>query len=257
MLKPIIISDLDGTLLNSKGRISPSTQNCISRWMAQGGHFIVATGRHYLNVKCLFNEWTHKPHLITSNGAMINDNLTLPIDECLLSNIGDMVTLATHYRAHFSVFTEDGWYITERNAMVDAYEFEARLSKIDEFSRLRAFKALFYGEQTTLNYLQQYLQQNYSDLHIVQSDFHWLEVQRTGINKFSALQKLLSSHNLSSLQTISFGDGLNDLELLSGCTQGVLMGNAMPELKALLSELPVTLSNDEDGVKVYIDNLLS
>lgn len=257
MFNPIIISDLDGTLLNSRGCVSPSTQESISRWMGKGGKFIVATGRHYLNVKCLFNSWAHKPHLITSNGAMINDNLTLPINECLLSNIGDMVTLAAHYRVHFSVFTEAGWHITERNAMVDAYEFEAKLTKINEFSRLQAFKALFHGEQPTLTNLQQHLQSKYSDLHIVQSDAHWLEVQRKGINKFGALQRLLSSLNLSSMPTISFGDGLNDLELLSGCTQGVLMDNAMPALKALLPDLPVTLSNNEDGVRVYIEKFLS
>jgi hydroxymethylpyrimidine pyrophosphatase-like HAD family hydrolase len=56
-------------------------------------------------------------------------------------------------------------------------------------------------------------------------------------------------------QVVAFGDGLNDREMLSWAGLGVAMGNADPATKSVADE--VTASNDEDGVAVVVERLLS
>lgn len=256
MQKPIIISDLDGTLLTSAKCIPQATQRWIEGWLAGGGQFVIATGRHYHNIKHLFDHYPIRPHLITANGAMINNRLTLSADASQVHNLAEMNELAHQYQLHFSVFTQAGWHITSINDMVSAHDFKAIMTDDADFFRLQAFKGLFYGCPITLKTLERHLEKHFPHLQAVRSDPHWLEIQRIGINKFSALQDLLTQLNLTKHPTLAFGDGLNDAELLSGCTQGVLMGNAMPELKAMLPELSITLSNDHEGVRTYLEATL-
>lgn len=255
MRKPIIISDLDGTLLTSTKCIPRASRRWIDHWLAQGGQFVIATGRHYRNIVTLFDACPTPPHLISANGAMINNRLTRPLKDCQVHHLDELDELAQHHRVHFSVFTNAGWHVTSRNAMVNAHDFEAIMTGHADFLRLPAFKGLFYGCPAELQALQHHLSRHFSHLQAVRSDPHWLEIQCQGINKFSALQTLLGQLGLTQHPTLAFGDGLNDVELLAGCSQGVIMGNAMPELRAALPTLPVTLSNDLEGVRVYLESM--
>ena len=60
--------------------------------------------------------------------------------------------------------------------------------------------------------------------------------------------------HISPRQTLAFGDGGNDEELLAAAGTGVAMGNAIERIKALADD--VTLSNEEDGVADYIERRL-
>ena len=51
----------------------------------------------------------------------------------------------------------------------------------------------------------------------------------------------------------AFGDMPNDLPLLSWAGRSVAMGNAHPAVREIADE--VTLTNDEDGVAVYLEKL--
>ena len=53
-------------------------------------------------------------------------------------------------------------------------------------------------------------------------------------------------------QTISFGDGYNDENMLASSSKGLVMGNAPDSLKAKLSHLEVISTNDNEGVANYI-----
>ena len=54
---------------------------------------------------------------------------------------------------------------------------------------------------------------------------------------------------------MTFGDNVNDVEMLSWAGRGVAIGNATPEALAAADE--VTLTNDQDGVALVIEQLLS
>jgi len=51
---------------------------------------------------------------------------------------------------------------------------------------------------------------------------------------------------------IAFGDGMNDLEMLSMSGKGCLMENAFPRLKSALPDSEVIGSNADDAVAHYL-----
>ncbi|MBP5654360.1 MAG: HAD hydrolase family protein [Clostridiales bacterium] len=54
---------------------------------------------------------------------------------------------------------------------------------------------------------------------------------------------------------VSFGDDDNDIDMLKMCGQGIAVANAVPAVLDIADS--VTLSNDEDGVALWIrQNLL-
>jgi len=55
-------------------------------------------------------------------------------------------------------------------------------------------------------------------------------------------------------QTFAFGDARNDHEMIEWAATGVAMGNAFAETKAIANV--VTATNDEDGVAVFVEQLL-
>ena len=65
----VVVSDLDGTLLNNQHQISPHTRRTLHRLTAEGIRFIVATGRHHIDVQGIRNALGLEIFLITANGV--------------------------------------------------------------------------------------------------------------------------------------------------------------------------------------------
>lgn len=72
-MKYKLVSDMDGTLLNSEHAISEYTKNIISKVMDKGVKFIIATGRPYEMLKFFRDSLGLESFLVTSNGAIVHD----------------------------------------------------------------------------------------------------------------------------------------------------------------------------------------
>ena len=80
-----------------------------------------------------------------------------------------------------------------------------------------------------------------------------LEIMNKGISKGSAITDiLLPKFGIETEEVISFGDGLNDYEMLDVVGEGLLMGNCNPRLKELLPNNKVIGRNDENGGAEYL-----
>jgi hydroxymethylpyrimidine pyrophosphatase-like HAD family hydrolase len=78
-------------------------------------------------------------------------------------------------------------------------------------------------------------------------------VNLSNSNKAVGLTKLLERFGIAPDEAVAFGDGLNDMEMLSLVGMGVAMGNARDELKQVADM--VTLSAEEDGVRYGLKRL--
>ena len=83
----------------------------------------------------------------------------------------------------------------------------------------------------------------------------WLVINPKGVNKANTLKELGRIENISLDEIISFGDGLNDLEVIDGVGLGVAMGNALDEIKDKSKE--VTDSNNNDGIVKFLEEKLN
>lgn len=72
------------------------------------------------------------------------------------------------------------------------------------------------------------------------------EMSIPGVHKASAIELLLAHAGIGREDTIAYGDGHNDLEMITFVQTGVAMGNALPGLKAAADV--ITGGPDEDGI---------
>jgi len=71
--KIIMLSDLDGTLLDSNSKVSVENQQAIKAFIAQGGHFGIATGRSQLNAVAFLDHVEINTPCILYNGCALYD----------------------------------------------------------------------------------------------------------------------------------------------------------------------------------------
>lgn len=67
-----------------------------------------------------------------------------------------------------------------------------------------------------------------------------------GIHKASGIDEILKIYGIGLDQTMAFGDGDNDIEMIEHCRIGIAMGNSIDELKKVADH--VTSDIDEDGL---------
>lgn len=79
------------------------------------------------------------------------------------------------------------------------------------------------------------------------------EITQAGINKAYGMEKLLTYLGKTREDAIAFGDGPNDLEMLSYAGIGVAMGNADDSVKEKADM--VTARIDEDGIFLALRKL--
>ncbi|EGX61640.1 hydrolase [Streptomyces zinciresistens K42] len=82
-----------------------------------------------------------------------------------------------------------------------------------------------------------------------------VELQPCGITKATGLALAAEHLGLGAHETIAFGDMPNDIPMFDWAARGVAMANAHPELKAVADA--ITLSNEDDGIAVVLEQLLA
>ena len=100
----------------------------------------------------------------------------------------------------------------------------------------------------------EFLRTNYSDLVTCRNwdgdNKNIIEVFKNDTNKATAIEKLATYFNIEQKDIVAFGDGDNDIEMLTYAGVGVAMENAIDKLKEVANH--VTKTNKESGVAHYI-----
>jgi Cof subfamily protein (haloacid dehalogenase superfamily) len=86
-------------------------------------------------------------------------------------------------------------------------------------------------------------------------DLAILDLMPVGVTKGRSLEKLAARLGVERNETMAIGDNWNDVDMLEWAGQGVIMGNAAQELRAMAQtrgwmQAP---SNNEDGVAVMLE----
>lgn len=79
------------------------------------------------------------------------------------------------------------------------------------------------------------------------------ELVQKGISKAVGMHRILEYYGASAEDSIAFGDGANDIEIIREAGTGVAMGNASPELKSVADY--VTRDILDDGISSALEHL--
>jgi len=261
----VIITDLDGTLLNNNHQVSEFTKTVFRKLSEENYLIIVATGRHHLDAIPLLKNLGCPFYLVTSNGGRIHS----PEKDLLFSfdikseSIKSILDLDIGPEFTTVLFQENVWLSNKVNEKLNSFQEEMNYpNEIVDFENvtdLSAIKLFFTHDQHhKLQELKDRIMEDHSDeFHYAFSLPFCLEFMDKSVDKSFAIAKILAIENYSFDEAIAFGDGFNDEKMLLSAGKSLIMQNAVESLKTKLPHIEVISSNDKDGVAKYLANFMT
>lgn len=260
----LILTDLDGTLLQNDKHLSSANRDALDRAARAGCQVVLATGRAYASVPQELRDLSFLRYFILLNGAKVYDRQT---DQVLYRAEIDPETaerlLDTLYPLDLSVdcYQKDHGYIDQR--YYDRLDYYVRDPVCRQHSRssrtpvpdfrgivraggsVQKFQCFFPHPQQAPEIIRQ-LRESFPQLEFSTSLPGNLEINTAAATKGAALTALCRILQISPTEAIAFGDGTNDLSMLKQAGIGAAMANAAPEVLAAADLIAPT--NQEDGV---------
>lgn len=259
----VVVSDLDGTLLNSQHQFSDRTKEVVRRLSAAGIKFVFATGRHHVDVGRLASELDISMYLITSNGARVHNpaGQTIIRHDIFPELVPELIDLGRSFQGKVltNLYQEDFWFIEEQHEAVDHFSDESKfayiLQNLDTVNVTGVSKVFYLAEKhEDLLPLEQRIKEEMGEqVSITFSLPICLEVMASGVCKGVALAEVLKLKGYAFEDAIAFGDGMNDYEMLQEVGKGLIMSNGDSRLKALLPNHEVIGHCDEHGVAAFLE----
>ncbi|GAM71529.1 cof protein [Vibrio sp. JCM 19236] len=167
-----------------------------------------------------------------------------------------MVNINFYNKNKWFISRETDWVKNNRSQIPLEYEVMNLIEPPTEEILKVYFTALEGGEDCLLE-LEQTLLSRFGDkLSICFSSPQCLEVMDLGINKLSGLKILSKALGIDLNHCTAFGDGMNDIEMLSGVGKGLFMGMTAPRPRQVLPKIEVIGDADDDAVAHYIEEHL-
>jgi len=274
--------DLDGTLLNGEGEVSPGNRAAIARACDAGAMVVPCTGRWWREAAAAISHLERLDWGVYVTGAMVAEivsgesvdfavfepNLAREVVSFLANEPEAVLVYREHNQAgHEYLVTGQGeltrntrWWFELTGAMVPfqsdfngtALHNALRIGLVSSGQRVPGLR-----EQVRERFGDRVLVQSFTAIHRDEASdsVHVLEVFPAGVNKWRGLGWIARQQGISPDRVAAIGDELNDLAMLEHAGCGIAMGNAVPAAKHQARY--VTEPNTNDGVAKAIDRLLN
>ncbi|KAG9154106.1 hypothetical protein Leryth_000582 [Lithospermum erythrorhizon] len=261
-----IFCDMDGTLLNSKSRISLSTAKALREATSRGVKVVIATGKTRPAVLNLLKmvDLVGKDGIMSESapGVFLQGLLVYGRQgrEIFRSNLDPAVCkeallYSLKHEVPLIAFSEDRCLTLFHHPLVDSLHtiyHEPKAEIIPSVEQLVASgdiqKLIFLdtaeGVATTLRPF--WADATGETASVVQAVPDMLEIVPSGTSKGNGVRMLLDHLSVTPKEVMAIGDGENDMEMLELAALGVALSNGADKTK-LVADV-IGASNDEDGV---------
>jgi len=262
----VIISDMDGTLLNGNKEISEVDKAAIEKFISDGGKFTAATGRTVQSFLPYCKLLDLQYPVILFNGSAVYDckeNKVLHSEAISKKAIG-------YVKEVLDIFPELGGEIltVAETIVFNNNEYEQRhieLTKVnpryitpdslDTAVTDDILKILFAAPPEIIDKTAEFIQKkNYQGVDFVRSTEYFFEMLPQGISKGSALKHYREFDNMKDCYFVAIGDYCNDIEILLEADLGAAPANASEEVKTVAT-LNLKNTNETGAVAELIDYL--
>jgi hypothetical protein len=273
----MLVADLDGTILNSRDELTPTTVAALQRCQAAGCRVILATGRCYRTALPVIRQLGLANPVICNNGSLIKnstDDATLEsftFTPALLSRLVEAIgsagqsaclhvdgyaenldfaflpgqrvgpqteRLLEHFRGGYSTISAaDGHGVFERCLAVSVAGSQEALEHCQ-----RGVEAVLAGEVRTLIITAPNFQ------------LRLFEAFPPQVSKWAAALRVAQAAGIAREEIMAVGDDVNDVEMVREAGLGMAMGNAVAAVKAVADH--VALTNDQDGLAAALKELI-
>ena len=266
MAYKLICIDVDGTLLNTKHKITKETKEILLQAHHRGIHIVISTGRMYTDAEYYSNLIGVNSPVIASNGAFIKEKAH---DKVIYKNIlGESLSLelleifrkhqikpyfCTPHKFYYGTIMFKVFYLltkilgTRQNDLDMEYVFSwNQWQQVLQQEKNNIVKSeIIYRDRALIHELRRELNQ-FTQLEIVDSSRYNIEITRKGVSKGKAVERLATLYGVKREEVMAIGDSENDISMLEYAGLGIAMGNAPDRVKEKADY--ITDSNDNEGV---------
>ncbi|MFK3937483.1 HAD-IIB family hydrolase [Alkalihalobacillus sp. NPDC078783] len=262
----LVVTDLDGTFLNNHHTFNKEYFVKVHDQLKQKGIlFVACTGKQCERVEALFEGigediWIlgDSATRIKKAGQVIKDfTIEREIAMQSIDQVGGFasglsIIVCTRHAAYVhSSIDEDAYKIVR-----GSYE---KVIKVDHFNEIEGevLKITVYDGKGRSSQLRKHVECSLlNQIYIVDSEANWLDITALGVHKGETVKAIQSMLGVTKEETVSFGDGENDVELMDIASYSFAVNNACENTKKA-AQYVMKLTNDQDGVLHTIEALLN
>lgn len=262
----LIVFDIDGTVHDSDHNLHPFTQQTLLKLHEYSFPFTLATGKNLPATKKTADALDIRLPLILSNGCMLQKRTgeilhksTLPINVTMT-----VIQICERMDLDLALYLDDDIYIRKMNHNYEILlEYGSpELIPVAEWAELDGKLAIIHklmvidriSRENLLSLEQVYRENIREKVEYCYTLDEMLEVMPAGVSKKSALQYLLDQESITFENVMAFGDGDNDVEMISEAGLGIAVENGSEKVKEA-ADLIIP-SCDENGPAKFLDQLI-
>ena len=250
----LFLTDIDGTLTDSRGKLSRENIEAIKYFQNEGGLFTVASGRFPDFIDHFSEDVSPNTYIIGINGTVIYDQ----------KEKKDIVT-----RTMDSDFINVVYDIIENRPEVDTIHLAHRYDNItvphDRFSEMDKileennytwYRGLFCQGASDTPIVRDWLMEKYGEKYNINCSWaNGIELHAKNSGKGQMLEELarLVYPNGEKKLTVAVGDYENDMSMIISADIGYAVSNAIESVKKSADR--ITVSNNESAIAAIIEEL--
>lgn len=242
-----VFFDVDGTLLSHKtGRVPQSTVNALKQLRQHGIMTIICTGRDFRELGKLPIVGIPFDGYLTLNGNLcLDENKKMFAgNEIDPEEVQILVRIFRSNKIPFVLIGEENRYINYVDDTVINTQISTKgtIPDIGQYHGERIYQCLAFVKDKERLMLDNLL----DDCIITSWNENGIDIISKHGGKAAGIQKFMEHYFISQAETMAFGDGENDIDMIRFAGIGVAMGNGIPALQKAADY--VTDDIDEDGI---------
>ncbi len=262
--KIVIMSDMDGTLLNSEKKITEKDRFAIEKFVSLGGKFTVSTGRTIEAFEQYRKMLDLRIPVVLYNGGIIYDYQAEKVlyAEYLPDGSREITAelLDTMQSAGGEVLKIDKTYVFRNNYYQQYHTNLCGISPIyadlPEISDDGWLKVLFAMSPDDIPVMEKIIaKKNYSAVDFVKSSDIFIEMLPHNISKGSAIAEYRKLDGMNECKFVAIGDFDNDIEMIQSADLGVCPANAEYSVRKN-ADIILENTNDNGAVAELIDYII-
>ncbi|MFV0441702.1 MAG: HAD family hydrolase [Lachnospirales bacterium] len=274
----MVALDIDGTTVDSKGKLSDHTIDVIQKTVKKGVPVCLCTGRNVRNTMPIVKKLNVKTPFICIDGAVMYD----PVEKKVIKEkiiprdtLKEISKIADKYHVYMEFCTFNNYikYLKERELEKYSYGgvpknpiqktrfFFNGVRIVDSLEKIYSIKNninqfLIGGDEKTIAKIKEELETKAFDDVILRYDLweNYIFVASKDAVKSEGVKLLCDHYDIDISEAIAVGDQMNDIDMIIKAGFGIAMGNAHDKIKEAADH--ITITNDENGVAKILEEFV-
>lgn len=265
----LVFFDIDGTLLTERKKIPTSARKAIQDLKNKGVIPVIATGRAPFRIDEILASLDIQTHITLNGQYVVYEGEVIHQNPLSVDSVKRLALAAETNKQRIAfcgsdeilgtsmvTFGQKGLLkkMIQRVPIAPPKKVMQLVTKyVGSSKRVKPILPHYYENRviyqciihTTEEY-DAFYQEAFPDCHFTRWNPYSVDVISKGMSKAVGIQKLIEHIGIDMSETVAFGDGLNDIEMLQTVGMGIAMENGRVELKEIADD--VTASPEDHGI---------